>query len=399
MPELLANLPDTQVAPATARGAAADRTALGRVAKHVVVAAIAFLLTAGVWELVIDRLHARPAVPEPFKSKIDLCLNTPGVDTIFIGSSRYFHGIDPARFDQRTTQLGLATHSFNLGFDALDFPELRFVVQQVLDDPRSHGLKYLLVEPSLRVRLAPGLEHSQRAITLHDAPGSQAVAELILKGNHDWKRKLFWLYEQGSVSVLRLTNVGALTNAYVRPQEPRPDANELAGPAGDGYSGLDANVMLGPRTSAPDIARMISDQKDQQNAGTARSLNGFEIEQLTGLQRLAAGHDVKLILLAPPTAAADIFGEFSAVSRGESGVPVLSFADPVAYFDLYNPDGFVDPDHISKPVAEKFSVKAADGFAELVRHVAASPASPASKARQKGDGAATESSDPLGGHR
>jgi hypothetical protein len=348
-------------------GAADDRAALRRVVRQVFIAAIAFVLTAGVWELVVGRLHARSAIPEPFKTKIDWCLNTPGVNTVFIGSSRYFHGIDPAVFDADTARQGVVTHSYDLGFDALDFPELRFVFEHVLADPRAKNLKYVMIEPSLRVRLAPGLEHSQRAITLHDTAGTEAITQMILEGNHDWKRKLLWLYEQGSVSALRLTNVGALTNAYIRPQEPTPDPRELGGPAGNGYSGLPPGVMLGRKTTANDLTGLVANQSAAEKAGFARQLNSFEIAQLADLQHLAAMRGVKLILLAPPTATADIYGEFSAVAHAATGVPTLSFADPITYYDLYDPAGFVDPDHISQPVAEKWSLKAADAFVKLVK--------------------------------
>ena len=137
---------------------------------------------------------------------------------------------------------------------------------------------------------------------------------------------------------------------------------------GNGYAGLEPHVMLGPITTSADITKMVADQKSAEKSGKARELNAFEIAQLTDLQNLAARHGVKLILLAPPTAAGDIYGEFAAVSRGSAGtVPMLSFADPGTYFDLYDPDGFVDPDHIDKVVAEKWSVKAADGFVKIVK--------------------------------
>jgi hypothetical protein len=355
-------------------GAANDRAALWRLVRLILVAAVAFVIVAGAWELVITRLGARPAIPEPFKTKIDLCLNTPGVDTVFIGSSRYFHGIDPAQFDAETARDGMPTHSYNLGFDALDFPELKFVFQQVLNDPRSKNLKYILIEPSLRVRLAPGLEHSQREIILHDAASSQSLASFILNGNHDWKRKLFWLYEQGSVTALRLTNVGALTNRYVRPQEPAPDVVELAGPGNNGFLGLEPHHLFGPKTTAADLKQLVADQKAAEQAGTSRELNSFEIAQLQDLQQQAAQHHVQLILLAPPTAAAEVYGEFAAVSHAKMTVPLLSFADPITYFDLYDPDGFTDPDHIDRTVARRWSIKAADAFAKWANPSSSAPA-------------------------
>jgi hypothetical protein len=349
-------------------GAANDRRQLRRIVGQVSVAAIAFLLTAVAWECAINHLHARPEIPEPFATKIERCFNSGNYDTLFIGSSRFFHGIDPAAFDAETAKLGTPTHSYNLGFDALDFHELQFVVRHVLTDPRLH-IKTLFIEPSLRVRLAPGLEHSQRALTLHDETGSREVFEFLIKGNHDWKHKLFWLYEQAGVSAVRLTNVGALTNRYVRPQEPPPDLADLDGPEGGGYHPLDPNVLLGTPVTAQSIKDMMSDQTDAERSGTARQLNDFEIAQLNDLQKLAAQHGIKVILLAAPTAAAEVYGEFSAVKRasetGKLSAPFVSFADPITYFDLYDPKGFTDPDHIGKPTSKRWSIRVADEFAKL----------------------------------
>jgi hypothetical protein len=353
----------------TDTGAVDDRRQLARIVRQTFIAAIAFVLTAVVWEWTINHLHARPEVPEPFSTKIERCFNSGKYDTVFIGSSRFFHGMDPAAFDTETAKLGVPTHSYNLGFDALDFHELQFVVRHVLADPRLH-IKTLFIEPSLRVRLAPGLEHSQRALTLHDEIGSREVFEFLIRGNHDWKHKLFWLYEQASVSAVRLTNVGALTNRYIRPQEPPPDLADLDGPDGGGYLPLNPNVLLGTPVTTQGINEMMRDQADAERNGSARSLNDFEIAQLTDLQQLAARQGIKVILLAAPTAAAEVYGEFRAVKRasdaGKLSAPFMSFADPIAFYDLYDPKGFTDPDHIGKPVSKRWSIRVADEYAKLV---------------------------------
>ncbi len=111
--------------------------------------------------------------------------------------------------------------------------------------------------------------------------------------------------------------------------------------------------------------------------GMRDTLNNFEVDQLLDLQKLAADHHVNLILLAPPTAAAEVFDEFRAVTRAdESGkltVPLMSFADPITYYDLYDPKGFTDPDHVGQPVSRLWSLDVARKFVEL-QHVRTSPA-------------------------
>jgi hypothetical protein len=347
---------------------ASDRAQLLAVLRLVIVAAIAFVLAAVIWEAIGNHLHVRPEIPEPFSTKINYCFDTGRYDTVFVGSSRYFHGIDPVVFDAETAKAGVATHSFNLGFDALDFLELQFVVDHLLSDPRSH-IKTLFVEPSLRVRLAPGLEDSQRELVLHDTDGTIRTFNFIFKGSHDLKRKLFWMYQQGGVSSVRLTNVGAFTNKFIRPEEPAPDPADLIGPMNNGYSGLDPRVSTGDPATAAGIKQMVADQAKAELEGHARKLNAFEIDQLQSLQKLAADHGVKLILLAPMTASPEVYDEFSAMknaaAQGKLKVPLLSFADPAAYPDLYDPAGFTDMDHVGQPVSEKWTVHVAQAFAKL----------------------------------
>jgi hypothetical protein len=157
-----------------------------------------------------------------------------------------------------------------------------------------------------------------------------------------------------------------MTNRYIRPQEPPQDVEELVGVDGSGYSGLDPGKMLGQPVTAQGVDRLRADQSAAEQAGTARTLDDYEIAQLNELQHQAAAHGVRLFLLAHPTASPETFGEFSAVSRAERegrlDMPLTSFADPVTYFDLYRPGGFTDPDHIDRIVAGQVSVKAADAF-------------------------------------
>src|SRR6185369_6903750 len=54
------------------------------------------------------------------------------IDTLFIGSSRAYHGINPRVFDATTAAAGAPTHSYNFGVDAMLPPETFYVVDQIL---------------------------------------------------------------------------------------------------------------------------------------------------------------------------------------------------------------------------------------------------------------------------
>src|SRR5204862_4717932 len=106
-----------------------------------------------------------------------------------------------------------------------------------------------------------------RKLTLHDAEGSRQVTEFILRGNHDPKRKVYWTYSHAQASAVRLANVGALTNRYVRPQEPPPDTYDLLGPTGSGYLGLPQKLRGARQVTAAGIEEMIAAQGTRERAG------------------------------------------------------------------------------------------------------------------------------------
>ena len=66
-------------------------------------------------------------------------------DTVFIGTSRTFRGINPARFDELTKAAGKPTHSFNFGVDAMLPPEDAYVADYILRDPPKN-LRWVFLE-------------------------------------------------------------------------------------------------------------------------------------------------------------------------------------------------------------------------------------------------------------
>ena len=58
-------------------------------------------------------------------------------DTLFIGSSRIYHGIAPQVFDATLKARGIATTSLNLGIDGMSMPESSCFLEKILEqNPR-----------------------------------------------------------------------------------------------------------------------------------------------------------------------------------------------------------------------------------------------------------------------
>src|ERR1051326_6133873 len=58
-------------------------------------------------------------------------------DTIFLGSSRVYHGVSPAAFDAAMAAAGRRAHSYNLGIDGMLPPGTFYFIDQLLGaEPR-----------------------------------------------------------------------------------------------------------------------------------------------------------------------------------------------------------------------------------------------------------------------
>jgi hypothetical protein len=359
--------PEFNAAPnQTAIGAQNDRRLLLGTIGYTLLAVVSFAVACGAWNGVIGHWGLRSAVPAVFQAKL-VELQSPAsgepYDTLFLGSSRFYHGIDPRSFDQAMNRAGSPTHSFNLSFNGLNFPETLFLFNQVLSDSRIH-LKNLIVEPSLRARLAVSLQNSERALTLHDLHGSLEIDKFIAHGNNDWGHKAYWAWFHVGVSATRLANVGALSSRLVRASEPAPDLEELLGPNHDGYLGLTRKPEHWPLVTSATLSKLIDQQRESVQSGQARRLNDYEVGVVNDLERRATERGMRFFLLMPPTADSDIYGEFCAVAQakaeGRIHAPLLNLADPIAAPDMYDPNGFIDFDHLLPAQSQHLTQRVAE---------------------------------------
>jgi hypothetical protein len=350
------------------RTAAADdrarlRAAVGRIALGLLGFVAGCMLVR--WSL--NAWAPVPSMPEPFRSKYEACLGAAQpFDTVFIGSSRFYHQIDPARFDALMAAKGTPTRSFNLGFDALGFTEAWFLAERVLADPRSR-VKRLIVEPVLRARMDEDLLTHQRMIAWHGPRESAFIAEFIAGSDHDPARKAYWAKLHAEAAALNLTNTGAATARFVRDAEPPPDLAGMLGPNGDGFSALPREPGKAQAVADERIPALIAQQRRREAAGSARRPSDFEVELLHRLQRMAAERGVRLELVGAPTALPEIYDELRGVARahaeGRLQVPTHIFADAEGRPELYRADGFRDADHIFADVSAVFTALVADAIA------------------------------------
>src|ERR1700736_109154 len=97
------------------------------------------------------------------------------IDTLFIGSSRVYHGLNPRVFDQATTAGGLPTHSYNFGVDGMSAPESFYVMDQILAS-KPRNLRWVFLEfDDLQVTIP--IEHlrTRRALYWNDSNRTRLI--------------------------------------------------------------------------------------------------------------------------------------------------------------------------------------------------------------------------------
>lgn len=125
------------------------------------------------------------------------------VDTLFVGSSRFYYGIRPELFDARMAQLGAPTKSFNAALSGLRQVDHDEVVEWILRH-RSPTLKRVIIElHSWRQQIRSGYWFTDQEIELHTPRSFLPRMQAVLTDDHGLWNKVT---ETGFVVAHTLTN-------------------------------------------------------------------------------------------------------------------------------------------------------------------------------------------------
>ena len=151
------------------------------------------------------------ALPSPrvfdIGQKFDHLAAHPEIDTLFIGSSRIFHSVDPALFDRDAAGHGVRTRSFNLGVDGMRPPESLYVTRLAL--ARHPGLRWVFIEAQdIFVKLPKQNLATARSVHWHDWRHTAMVLREIRTrlARTPGARGLMWLHARCFAG--RTSNVG-----------------------------------------------------------------------------------------------------------------------------------------------------------------------------------------------
>lgn len=281
-------------------------------------------------------------------------------DTFFLGSSRVYHQISPALFDQITREAGVPTKSLNLGVDGLFPPEDSYVAEYIAS-LRPKNLRWVFVEVSMFLPdWAEKNSDSPRAVYWHDwTRTSMAVRDILQQtGKFEWKKrnKKWGKWQDGlrrcslhiQMFARNITNLGrgrGMLADFLTGKKSK--LGEGMGRARDGYS------PLAPPTEKEAVAL-----KDYDKLFTLRTEKPVEYKALSPVGQENLDRTLKTVRkmgATPVLIVSPVLTRTFLVPRKPSKELYLDFADIHTWPELYRKENLFDSGHLSKPGAELYT--------------------------------------------
>lgn len=276
-------------------------------------------------------------------------------DTIFIGSSRVYHGIVPSVFDQTMAAAGERTRSFNIGVDGMWPPEQFRLIDSILRiQPRTW--RWVFIELNdVQVKLPPGVEQTRRSVYWHDWSHTWIIFRklLMLDVPEKIKRKQHRLFQWRStlwmhthLLLKNVTNVGSVSDIVGRFEGSAESTSTTDfAVANEGYAPVSTRLESAAAKSYEEsVARDAAVAKP-------RTVDRYaEAEFLRDAQRFRASGATPIFFTSP--AAMSILPTRFAHNPAP---PVMAFNDANAYPSLYQADVRVDEGHLNAAGAEDYT--------------------------------------------
>lgn len=288
-------------------------------------------------------------------------------DTVFIGSSRTFHHIDPESFADGVAEAGLPRpQGYNAGADLM-FPPESFRWLRELLSARPKNLKWVFLEyAGIRGKgeFGEGFETSARGAWWHDARHTRLAIE------HVWAderlpllEKLDETAEHVSLFARVMSGTGLAGERVSRVLLPPEEENPLGFDAATGFSAYADQDM--PPADTEGYRKQLADRL----AAAPPALRGIPADLRSELKVLvnevrAAG--AELVLIEPPAGI-----PLSRPMKALPDVLHLGYTAVERNTRWYQPETRRDGGHLKGTAAREFSRQLGADFAALIKQQAA----------------------------
>jgi hypothetical protein len=287
-------------------------------------------------------------------------------DTIFVGSSHVYRGIDPEAFDRDTAALGIPTRSFNFGAAGMVGLETEFVLNEILA-MKPARLRWVFIEPALlRLRIADENARTQRVISWHDLGATLSATRGLLASDHDKMERVREIWKHWQAYCYRMTNLGrvrlGLDEAPRRARALEPDT--VLGKKRNGYQPLEMRRRM--RRHLEFLNQLEQYRKEVEDLAehevSAEPLDGFNARYLTRLRDAVESVGATPIFLITPSRQRGS-SDYVINARREGLLPhLMRFDDPRRFPELFEVDARFDAGHLSRKGALLLTRYLADRF-------------------------------------
>ena len=311
-----------------------------------------FALSLACTAALLSRVLPPVTVPQ-FTEKIAwFAAHKDDYDAVFLGSSQFYHGIDPQQFDR---DAGLGKRSFNFGLDGLWPAESFFVLRQILAQ-HSRRLRWVFIDwMDIDPRIDPA-GTTRRMMYWHDTRHTIITLQHIAEMPDSWMKKAQLAGPHVGLWMRRFVHHGRAVEWFEGKLRKNNYGRVVKTPSWTKQDGWRPGAPNGIDGAA--LTEYTTQLEHLRNAG-ARPAMGTAFE--SALRDIAA--EVRTggatpILIASP--AADTRQRFAA----SPGIEAWIFNDPELYPELFDPDLRYDIYHLNPRGTELFSRLLAERFAE-----------------------------------
>ena len=334
--------------------------------KSLFIAALSFV----VMTLLLQQIIASPSIP------MNLPIISPKFayyqahkdeyNTLFFGSSRIYHHVDPAIFDAEAQAAGLTIHSFNFGISGLKPLQSYVLMRDVLKDPPKH-LKWVFIEDAIDRGAAPLDEvRSARAIYWHSWTNTRwAIAFVLSHPYTPLSKKIEYTLGHLIPFVYHQLNLGSAI-AHWQPglhisAEDKVIATQFLMRAG--YRPIDFEMpkeqfFLENIPAYQQEVAQLAEKKQQETYQAPLTQHTLTyLEKMVATARDTGAQPI--FVVAPTTVYQETIHRAFHQNRIEH---LLTFNDPNLFPELFAPENRKDWDHLHPQGAQQFTKLLAKAF-------------------------------------
>ncbi|MBC8329789.1 MAG: hypothetical protein H8E31_13700 [Planctomycetes bacterium] len=294
------------------------------------------------------------------------------VDALFIGSSRVFRQIDPARFDARMAAAGRPLRSLNMGMQGMRFPETAYLVERILEMEPGR-LEYLFLELSeFETDIEEENRLTERLVYWHSWPVTWQLCRTVAAQDLPFGEKLarieghlvHWGHRFGN-----LGNGDEALRGLAGSDEADFEGRRTLGPDGNGYRSLSiertANFLERRRLFLEDLDQLRRARETLLAPDGDEPADAALVPVLERLNALCAARGVTPVYLVLPV----IEKQTPLVRLHDAGLAplLIRFDQPDAWPAFYQPRNRFDIHHLNAQGAALMTDALADELLRLVR--------------------------------